>query len=316
MEALIREKQKEITDTLGRIDGKKFTLDPWERPDGRGGGISAVLEDGNVFERSGVNISFIGGTIPPAGVQKMRENHQSLDGHGLKPLNFEVAGLSLIVHPISPMVPTVHLNYRFFETRDENGAPQAWWFGGGSDLTPSYLFEDDAVFFHHVIKAAADKHDPSYYPEFKSWCDKYFWNTHRHEARGIGGLFFDDLTGDQEKIFAFVKDSLDGFLEAYVPIVEKRMNLPYTEAQKHWQQLRRGRYVEFNLVHDRGTAFGLQTPGARIESILCSMPRTASWEYCHEPEASSEEAKLVEVLKHPVDWASRTQSTYPDPLSS
>ena len=181
----------------------------------------------------------------------------------------------------------------------------AWWFGGGTDLTPSYLFDEDAIHFHRTIKDACDKHDRAYYPRFKAWCDKYFHIPHRHESRGIGGIFFDDLDEeekDQEQLFSFVKDCLDGFLPSYMPLIQRRKDMPYTDYNKEWQQLRRGRYVEFNLVHDRGTAFGLQTPGARVESILMSLPLTARWMYMHEPEKNSREERLLSVLKSPVDW--------------
>lgn len=313
MEAMIRSRQAKIAETLGKLDGKEFYLDKWTRADGNGGGVSAVLEDGNVIERGACNVSVVSSKIPEAGFHRMHANHPQMKWTG-EPIPFKVCGLSLIMHPNNPMAPTVHLNYRFFETTDPSGKPMAWWFGGGTDLTPSYFFEDDAVYFHQVLKSVCDKYDKKFYPEFKTWCDKYFMNTHRNEARGIGGIFYDDLCDrDPNQLVDFATDALDSFLDIYVPILKNRMNMPYTEEQKNWQALRRGRYVEFNLVHDRGTAFGLQTPGARIESILCSMPRFAQWKYDYHPEPGTPEAKLEEVLKTPEDWASKTQTTYEVP---
>ncbi|KAJ9666076.1 Coproporphyrinogen-III oxidase [Coniosporium apollinis] len=303
MEAFIKEHQKIIVSELEKLDGKTFKVDSWERPDG-GGGITCVLQEGNVFEKAGVNTSIVYGTLPRAAISKMRVNHKALDPD-VDSLDFFAAGLSLVLHPHNPMAPTVHLNYRYFETSDKDGKPSAWWFGGGCDLTPCYLFDDDAIHFHRTIKEACEKHDKSYYPRFKKWCDGYFSNKHRGETRGVGGIFFDDLDEtekDQENLFEFVQDCLSAFLPSYMPIIRKRKDLPFTEKEKLWQQLRRGRYVEFNLVHDRGTSFGLNTPGARVESILMSLPLTARWQYMHEPEKGSREERLVNVLKKPVDW--------------
>ncbi|KAF2840376.1 coproporphyrinogen III oxidase [Patellaria atrata CBS 101060] len=303
MEQLIKTHQKEIVAALEKVDGKKFQVDSWDRPSG-GGGITCVLQEGNVFEKAGVNISIVYGVLPRPAIEKMRVNHKALDPD-VESLEFFAAGLSLVLHPRNPMAPTVHLNYRYFETANADGSPNAWWFGGGSDLTPSYLFDEDAIHFHRTLKTACDNHDRSYFPHFKAWCDKYFRNTHRNESRGVGGIFFDDLdetTKDREQLFAFVTEALAAFLPSYLPIIEKRKDLPYTEAEKQWQQLRRGRYVEFNLVHDRGTSFGLNTPGARVESILMSLPLTARWQYMHEPEKGSREERLLEVLKKPVEW--------------
>ena len=223
-------------------------------------------------------------------------------GQHIEDLRFFAAGISLVFHPRSPMAPTVHANYRYFE-RGDGQQPGAWWFGGGAELTPSYLFEEDARHFHQVHREACDKHDPALYPRFKQWCDEYFFIKHRGESRGLGGIFFDNLNDrDQDACFAFVSDCARSFLPAYMPIIERRAALPATEAQRDWQQLRRGRYVEFNLVYDRGTLFGLRTNG-RIESILMSLPLTARWEYMHAPEPGSEEARLLEVLQTPRDWA-------------
>ena len=304
MEDLIKTRQKEIVAELEKLDpSHKFRTDTWSRPNG-GGGISCVLQDGSVFEKAGVNTSIVYGTLPRPAIQKMRVNHKALDPD-VESLEFFAAGLSLVLHPQNPMAPTVHLNYRYFETMDKDGVCNAWWFGGGTDLTPSYLFDEDAIHFHRTIKDACDKHDKAFYPRFKSWCDNYFHIPHRQEARGIGGIFFDDLDEeekDQEQLFSFVTDCLGAFLPSYMPLIERRKDMSYTENQKEWQQVRRGRYVEFNLVHDRGTAFGLQTPGARVESILMSLPLTARWMYMHEPEKNSREERLLNVLKSPVQW--------------
>jgi coproporphyrinogen III oxidase len=303
MEAFIKEQQKQIVQDLEEIDGKKFIVDQWNRPSG-GGGISCVLQDGNVFEKAGVNISIVYGRLPRAAIEKMRADHKNL-ALSVTSLPFFAAGLSIVLHPHNPMAPTVHLNYRYFETENEDGSTQTWWFGGGTDLTPSYLFDEDAIHFHKTIKAACDKHDPTYYQRFKKWCDEYFRVKHRGESRGVGGIFFDDLDEqekDAENLFAFVQSCLKLFGDSYYPILKARKDAPFTEKEKEWQQIRRGRYVEFNLVHDRGTAFGLNTPNARIESVLMSLPRTATWRYMHEPEKGSREERLVKVLKEPVSW--------------
>ena len=201
------------------------------------------------------------------------------------------------------MAPTVHANYRYFE-RGEGEKPGSWWFGGGADLTPSYLFEEDAVHFHTVLKNACDRHEVADYGAYKTWCDDYFHIKHRGERRGLGGIFFDDLnSASKHECFAFVEDCAQSFLSGYLPILERRKDLTYTEQQKDWQQIRRGRYVEFNLVYDRGTKFGLTTNG-RIESILMSLPLTSRWEYCHEVASGSEEERLLQVLREPKDWLS------------
>ncbi|KAI9886070.1 MAG: hypothetical protein M1823_002143 [Watsoniomyces obsoletus] len=307
MEAFIKAQQSEIVSTLERIDGgAKFRTDSWTRPDHGGGGISCVLQDGQVFEKAGVNISVVYGVLPRPAIQKMRVNHPALSGD-VDQLDFFAAGLSMVLHPHNPHAPTVHLNYRYFETFHPDGTPATAWFGGGTDLTPAYLYEDDARHFHSTMKKACDKHDMGYYPRFKAWCDDYFHVTHRKERRGVGGIFFDDLdeqneTKSPEELFMFVQDCLKAFLPSYIPILQKRKDMKFSEQEKIWQQLRRGRYVEFNLVHDRGTSFGLMTPGARIESILVSLPLTARWEYMHEPEAGSREERLLRVLREPVDW--------------
>ncbi|RMA65913.1 oxygen-dependent coproporphyrinogen oxidase [Ulvibacter antarcticus] len=293
--AYIRELQNVITSGLEAVDGNaKFKEDIWKRPEG-GGGQSRVIENGEVFEKGGVNISEVHG--------KLSESMQQY--FGVKDADFFACGLSLVLHPTNPFIPTVHANWRYFEMYDASGNIVDQWFGGGQDLTPYYLFEEDANHFHGVCKKACDAHDPEFYPKYKKRCDSYFYNAHREEGRGIGGLFFDYLKRTEKMQmadwFQFVTEVGDSFLDAYVPIVEKRMNIAFTEDQKNWQEIRRGRYVEFNLVHDKGTLFGLKTNG-RIESILMSLPPKVQWVYDHHPEVGSEEEKLIEVLKNPKDW--------------
>ncbi len=287
--------QDTITTGLEKLDGTaKFQEDLWERPEG-GGGRTRVIENGNVFEKGGVNISAVHGALPAA--------MQAYFGVG--EVDFFACGLSLVLHPKNPMVPTVHANWRYFEMYDADGSVLKSWFGGGQDLTPYYLFEEDAVHFHSICKKACDHHHPDFYPLYKKQCDAYFWNAHREEARGIGGLFFDHLqrteTQSMQDWYAFVTEVGDSFLEAYTPIVERRSKESFTEANKTWQEIRRGRYVEFNLVHDKGTLFGLKTNG-RIESILMSLPPVVQWVYDHHPETDSEEARLLEVLAQPKTW--------------
>lgn len=311
MEAMILSRQQQICDTLGALDGKAFHIDRYDRANNGGYGITAVIEDGNVIERGACNVSVVHGKVPEQGFRRMHENHPDLEWTG-EPIPFKVCGLSLIMHPHNPMAPTIHLNYRYFETKKPSGEPMAAWFGGGSDLTPTYLFEEDAVFFHQALKRVCDKYDAKFYSEFKEWCDRYFRNHHRDEARGIGGIFFDDVSyKDPQHMVDFATEALDSFLPTYTAILRRRMDMPYTPEQKEFQAWRRGRYVEFNLVHDRGTSFGLATPGARVESILCSMPRFAQWKYCHEPEPGTPEGDLMAVLREPRDWAAESQTVYP-----
>jgi len=293
--AYIQDLQDRITARLEEIDGKAvFKEDIWRRKEG-GGGRTRVIEEGAVFEKGGVNISKVHGPLAPAMQQYFKVGD----------VNFFACGISLVLHPKSPMVPTVHANWRYFEMYDQEGNTIDSWFGGGQDLTPYYLFEEDAKHFHSICKEACDRHDPQFYPEYKQKCDEYFWNSHRDEARGIGGLFFDYCKASEERSmedwYSFVTDVGNSFLEAYVPIVQKRMDLPYAEHQRKWQEIRRGRYVEFNLVHDKGTLFGLKTNG-RIESILMSLPPHVQWVYDHHPEHGSEEEKLLRVLEKPREW--------------
>ena len=291
----IQSLQDSITSKLEGVDGKStFKEDIWERPEG-GGGRTRVIENGNVFEKGGVNISSVHGKLPES-MQKY---------FGVEDADFFACGLSLVLHPKNPMVPTVHANWRYFEMYNQKGDLVDSWFGGGQDLTPYYLFEEDAIHFHKTCKIACDKHNLNFYKTYKSKCDEYFWNTHRNEARGVGGLFFDYCKATEtmamEKWYDFVTEIGNCFLEGYVPIVEKRQDLPYSKDQRDWQEIRRGRYVEFNLVHDKGTLFGLKTNG-RIESILMSMPPHVQWVYDHHPEAGSEEEKLIKVLQNPKEW--------------
>lgn len=291
----IQQLQDKITSTLEEIDGSaKFKEDLWKRAEG-GGGRTRVIENGKVFEKGGVNISAVHGPLAPA----MQRHFKVGD------VDFFACGLSLVLHPVNPMAPTVHANWRYFEMYDKSGNTIDQWFGGGQDLTPYYLFEEDAVHFHSVCKKACDEFDNDFYPKYKKQCDEYFWNSHRNEARGIGGLFFDYLKPEKEKNidywYGFVSNIGDNFLAAYVPIVEKRKNLQHSEENRKWQEIRRGRYVEFNLVHDKGTLFGLKTNG-RIESILMSLPPHVQWVYDHHPEKGSAEENLIKVLEKPRDW--------------
>ncbi|CCE81630.1 Piso0_002292 [Millerozyma farinosa CBS 7064] len=305
METLIRLKQKEITSAIEELDTEKFIRDEWERGNKGGGGLTMVLQDGSTFEKGGVNISVVHGDLPPQAVARMSNDHKRLQELGTEStVKFFACGLSLVLHPKNPHAPTTHANYRYFEIADPlTGQVRAWWFGGGADLTPAYLYEEDARHFHQAHKDALDKYDASLYPKFKKWCDEYFYIKHRQETRGIGGLFFDDFddrpAGD---ILRIVESCFDAFVPSYVPLVARRKDMPFSDEEKQWQQIRRGRYVEFNLVLDRGTQFGLHTPGSRVESILMSLPATASWQYNHQPAEGSPEAKLLAVLKNPVDW--------------
>ena len=287
--------QNRICSALEEVDGSaKFVEDIWERPGG-GGGKTRILTKGNVIEKGGVNTSMVHGELPEVFKEKF----------GVKEASFFACGLSLVIHPESPKVPTVHANWRYFEMYDGEGKIVKQWFGGGSDLTPYYLVEQDAVHFHQVMKNMCDKHNKAYYTKFKEACDKYFFNSHRDETRGVGGIFYDYMQEDKnmswEQLLAFQMDAGDCFIEAYLPLVQKHKEESYSEEQKYWQEIRRGRYVEFNLLHDRGTHFGIKTKG-RTESILMSLPATVRWDYDFQVEKGTEEAKLIEVLKKPKDW--------------
>ncbi|XP_070816799.1 oxygen-dependent coproporphyrinogen-III oxidase, mitochondrial [Chaetodon trifascialis] len=300
MELLIMETQAKFCKALEEVDGEKFRVDQWHKTDG-GGGISCVLQDGKVFERAGVNVSVVSGYLTEEAAKQMRSRGKVLKGKDGK-LPFCAMGVSSVIHPKNPHIPTLHFNYRYFEIEEEDGSHQ-WWFGGGTDLTPVYINEEDAFHFHNSLKEACDKHHSQYYSKFKKWCDQYFYIKHRGETRGIGGIFFDDLdTPSQEEAFSFVKSCADTVVPCYLPIVYKHLNDSFTAEEKGWQQLRRGRYVEFNLVYDRGVKFGLATPGSRIESILMSLPLTARWEYMNEPPKGTREAEMLEVLRNPKEW--------------
>lgn len=425
METYIKLLQHNIVSHLSKeepspiLGGAKFFIDSWQRKEG-GEGISCVLQNGSTFDKAGVNISIVHGTLPKNAIRQMSADHDGLLGRtGYKTeiegtlnggddedrvdgLPFYAAGLSLVVHPKNPFVPTVHFNYRYFELNHpktlKNGKenpkyklalketqskfesaqkakvksgdkssssklsyptepePITWWFGGGTDLTPIYLNLEDAKHFHQTLKNSADKHDTAFYPNWKNWCDKYFWIPHRKESRGIGGIFFDDLfiptstssstesdfvkkygkfiplnDGSSTSIlssnkphtpnslFLTIQEMGNSFLPAYLPLVQKHKNKPYSQENERWQQIRRGRYVEFNLVYDRGTKFGLMTPGARIESILMSLPLKARWEYMErfsgggmdpltgrkggKEQEGKEERETMEVLRKARDWA-------------
>ncbi len=282
-----RDLQDRIVAALEQLDGRaRFREDAWQRQGG-GGGRSRVLTDGAVLEKAGVNFSDVHG-------QMSEEFAKQIPGEGLA---FTACGISLVLHPRSPMVPTVHANFRFL-TKGERQ-----WFGGGADLTPYYPYREDVIHFHKVWRDVCARHAPLVdYAHMKKWCDDYFFLPHRGEARGVGGIFFDYLQGDLEALFAFVRDCGDHFLEAYLPIAQRRKDEPYTEAQRAFQEYRRGRYVEFNLLYDRGTIFGLKT-GGRTESILMSLPPRVRWQYDYRPEPGSREAELHEIYLKPRDWA-------------
>ncbi|HAI76485.1 MAG TPA: oxygen-dependent coproporphyrinogen oxidase [Microscillaceae bacterium] len=283
--------QDSICQALERIDGKaKFKEDTWERPGG-GGGRSRILEQGAIIEKGGVNFSAVFGEVS----EKMQEKM------GFPKAHFFATGVSIVLHPQNPWMPIIHMNVRYFDLSIGKA-----WFGGGIDLTPHYVAEEDARFFHQHLKQVCDKHDKSYYPEFKQWADDYFYIPHRQETRGIGGIFFDRLQPDAkhswDDCWAFVQAVGEAFVPAYAHFAHQYSQKSFTEAQKQWQWLRRGRYVEFNLVYDQGTKFGLETDG-RIESILMSLPQFASWQYNHQPSAGSPEAKTLQMLKKGINWA-------------
>jgi len=290
--------QDAITAALERVDGgASFRRDTWERPEG-GGGESRVLREGKVFEQAGVNFSHVMGDKLPASATAQRPE--------LAGASFEATGVSLVIHPRNPYVPTSHANVRYF-VAIKDGQPAAWWFGGGFDLTPYYPFEEDVLHWHRASKAACDPFGPDVYAKYKDWCDKYFYLKHRGETRGAGGLFFDDLNEwGFEKSFAFMRSVGDHYIPAYLPIVERRKDTTYGERERNFQLYRRGRYVEFNLVYDRGTIFGLQT-GGRIESILMSLPPLVRWEYDYKPEPGTPEARLYTDFLRPRDWLTELQ---------
>ena len=289
----LRDLQNRITGALETIDGKsRFVTDDWQRDEG-GGGSSMLLRDGAVFEQAGVNFSEVHGEQLPASASAQRPE--------LAGRSFRAMGVSLVVHPDNPMAPTSHANVRFF-CAEKPGAATVWWFGGGFDLTPYYGYDEDCVHWHRMAKQACAPFGKDYYSRYKQWCDEYFFIKHRGESRGIGGLFFDDLNQpDFAQAFAFMRSVGDHYLPAYTPIVERRMDENFGEREKRFQWYRRGRYVEFNLVYDRGTLFGLQS-GGRTESILMSLPPVVNWRYNYQPEKGSREAELTDYYLTARDW--------------
>ncbi|HLV77604.1 MAG TPA: oxygen-dependent coproporphyrinogen oxidase [Marinobacter sp.] len=293
VKAYLLDLQERICQRLQALDGQgAFIRDSWERPEG-GGGISRVIANGGVIEKGGVNFSHVTGAALPGSATAHRPH--------LAGAPWQAMGVSLVIHPENPYVPTSHANVRFFIATPETGEP-VYWFGGGYDLTPYYGFEEDCVHWHQTARAACLPFGDEVYPKFSKWCDEYFYLRHRQEPRGIGGLFFDDYnTGDFEQDFAFMRSVGDSYLDAYEPIVRRRLNMPWGDRQRDFQLYRRGRYVEFNLVHDRGTLFGLQS-GGRTESILMSLPPLVRWEYDWKPEPGSDEARLTEHFLSGRNW--------------
>jgi coproporphyrinogen III oxidase len=292
----------QATELITQLDGgADFREERWERPGG-GGGVSRMLFEGRTFEKAGINRSTVQGALS---VELARRIGAHWSGQGQA--DFFASGLSLVAHPRSPMAPTIHLNVRYFEITGSSGEPLDAWFGGGTDLTPTYPYPEDAAHFHRTLKTACAQHHPEFYPRFKTWCDHYFVNTHRgDERRGVGGIFFDHLRDGEaglclDRLLAFITDVGGVLSQAYAPIVDRRRETPYGERERRFQLARRGRYVEFNLVHDRGTLFGLQT-GARIESVLMSLPPVAAWEPAPAYPPGSFEAELLAMLE-PRDWA-------------
>ncbi len=286
--------QQSICEQLEEADGRgKFISDAWDRPGG-GGGVSRIITNGQVIEKGGVNFSAVWGKAPEHTLKMLKLNESSAD--------FFATGVSIVIHPHSPKVPIIHMNVRYFEM-----STGQYWFGGGIDLTPHYVVKEDAAYFHQQLKKACDQHHPSYYPEFKKWADDYFFIKHRQETRGVGGIFFDYLKEDEgiskEDRFKFVQAVGQSFAPIYTHFMRKNKDLLYGEKEKQWQYLRRGRYVEFNLVWDRGTKFGLETDG-RTESILMSLPPQANWQYSHQPQPGSDEATTLELLKKDINWIS------------
>mgnify|MGYP006192235633 FL=1 len=293
VQQFLQQLQDDICAALQQADGSAhFVEDAWQRPEG-GGGKSRVLTGGKVFEQAGVNYSHVFGANMPASATAHRPE--------LAGRSFNACGVSLVIHPNNPYLPTTHANVRFF-IAEKAGEPAVWWFGGGFDLTPFYPFEEDVIHWHQTAKAAVDPFGAEYYPAYKKWCDEYFYLKHRGETRGVGGLFFDDLNAPGfEQSFALMRAVGEAFIPAYLPIVQRRKDMPYGERERQFQLYRRGRYVEFNLVYDRGTLFGLQS-GGRTESILMSMPPLVRWQYAYTPEAGTPEADLYDNYLKPRDW--------------
>ncbi|OMJ16926.1 Oxygen-dependent coproporphyrinogen-III oxidase, mitochondrial [Smittium culicis] len=301
MESFILDMQHRICSILSGLDGNEFSYDKWEREEG-GYGITRVLQGGKIFEKSCVNVSVIEGSIKMQSFAKRKELKLE-EGVDYK---FKVSGLSIAIHPNNPFAPSSHANYRYFELFksdcSEDSEPVLYWFGGGADLNPAYVIDEDANFFHSVHKRVCDKYDHRYYPAFKKWCDEYFFLPNRGEHRGVGGIFFDDLDNKPaEELFEFVKDAAKAYLFAYIPILSKRVNTPYSKKNKEWQLVRRSRSVEFNLCFDRGTRFGITT-SVRTESILSSLPLNCIFQYNYKTEPGSLESMSLEILRFPRDW--------------
>mgnify|MGYP003626636780 CR=1 FL=1 len=291
------------TEIESQDTSKKFIIDEWTREEG-GGGISRVLESGQIIEKGGVNFSHVQGSSLPSSASNVRPE--------LAGASFDAMGVSSVIHPMNPFVPTAHMNVRLFMAHKKSGDP-VWWFGGGFDLTPYYGFEEDCIAWHQKTKSICDAFGVNVYPKYKKWADDYFYMPHRNEHRGIGGIFFDDLNAstwgwDFEKCFAFIQAIGHGFIDTYLPIIQKRKNTPFSAAQRTYQSYRRGRYVEFNLVYDRGTLFGLQSKG-RTESILMSLPAEVRWAYQWQPEDNTPEADLISKYLTPKDWAGMAEAT-------
>lgn len=288
---LMQAGQNKLISSFEALGEGEFKTHTWQRPGG-GGGNARVLERGSTFERAGVNVSAVYGEKVP---ESLAAQHEGTRG---KP--YFATGISMVLHPVNPFVPSFHANYRYFEVGDSD----VWWFGGGADLTPNYAFEEDIIHFHKSLKAQCERHEQANYQVMKETCDSYFYIKHRKEMRGIGGIFFDELskpgTGDWQSDYSFAQDGITTILEAYVPLVEKRKDTPYGEKEREWQLYRRGRYVEFNLVYDRGTSFGLQTNG-NIEAILVSMPLYAHWQFDYQPPKGTKEHAMLEYLQAR-DW--------------
>jgi coproporphyrinogen III oxidase len=297
-ETIMREAQHSICKAFADLDGASFAEDVWTSPDGNTTYTDKELRNGNVFQTVSSNVAVINGVFSPDTARAATGGSLQIDS----PMPFYVASLSLVVHARNPMVPSAHANYRYFDSGQDD-VPERWWFGGGADLTPNYLFEEDAAHFHRLHREVCDRFDLAYYPRFKNWCDEYFHIVHRGERRGVGGIFFDNLSDrDPELLLAFVAQCAASVIPAYLPIVRKRCSMDFTEEQERWRQLRAGRYIEFNLMYERGTVFGLKS-GGRAASVLRALPPRARWEYQHTVQAGSDEARLMEVLRHPCEWA-------------
>lgn len=298
MEECVNTAQESICNHLADINQKPCEPHPWTSDKLEGGGQANIFSNGKLLEKGGVNVSTVRGNVF-GDMVKMLSLEQQAEPDKYK---YFVTSISIVLHPYSPMVPTIHANYRYFEIEDENNQPVSWFFGGGIDLTPYYLFEEDVRYFHNVLKKACDKTEKGFYAKLKQDADKYFYLPHRKEHRGVGGIFslrMDDKPPQQ--LYEWVKNCLKAFTEGYFPIVKKRMHEPFFESQKQWQLIRRGRYVEFNLLYDIGTQFGIKS-GGNIENILMSVPQNVSWEFNHAPSQGSPEEKLLNVIKNPIAW--------------